>query len=199
MINPYIAEVTAFAFNWAPVDWLHCKGQLVSVQQYTPLFAVIGNFFGGDGRTTFGLPNFPPITTGGGSFCIATAGTAPIAPRNALPGETTIFTYQKQPAPPGWADANGELLQISQHPNLFKVLGTKFGGDGINTFGVPYMDKIPPFNVAGNYGFSAYFIVDVPLNSTDQGFMGEVKIFPATAPPAGALTYLANRVIAFRG
>ncbi|MFC6840783.1 phage tail protein [Xanthomonas theicola] len=57
MSNSFIGEVRAFTYNFAPEGWLDCMGQLVSLQQYQALYAVIGMRYGGDGRTTFGLPD----------------------------------------------------------------------------------------------------------------------------------------------
>ena len=180
MINPYIGEVSCFAFKWAPVGWLQCQGQLVSVQQFNQLFALIGKTFGGDGISTFGLPKFNRFTKDGGQFCISTVG-AP-SPRNALPAETTIFPARP---PDGWIDSRGELLKIAEYPSLFKILGNKFGGDGKTTFAAPDMFQLPPFNVPGNYGFCSYYIASD--GSTAQGFIGEVKIFPSSVPPNGWL------------
>lgn len=69
MSDPFIAEIRMFGFTFAPYGWAACNGQLVPVQQNTALFALIGTAFGGDGRTTFGLPNFQgavPVGVGDG-------------------------------------------------------------------------------------------------------------------------------------
>ncbi len=57
MADSFIGEIRIFGFNYAPYDWAYCNGETMSVQQYTPLFALIGKTYGGDGRTTFMLPN----------------------------------------------------------------------------------------------------------------------------------------------
>jgi microcystin-dependent protein len=186
MINPYVGEVSAFGFKRGLVGWIKCEGQLLSVQEFNQLFTVIGTFFGGDGLATFGLPNFAPITAEGGQFCISAFGAVPTGERKALTGETTLFVYQHAP-PPGWVGCNGGPLQISQYQTLFKVLGTTFGGNGTTTFGVPEMSYVPPFDAPINIGLSQYCIADVPSGSTDEGFMGEIKIFPSTLPPNGWL------------
>lgn len=54
----YIGEVRIFAGNFAPMSWQFCQGQLMSIAEYTPLFAIIGTTYGGDGQTTFALPDF---------------------------------------------------------------------------------------------------------------------------------------------
>jgi len=184
MINPYIGEVSCFGFSFAPAGWLPCQGQLLSVQEFSQLFAVVGTAFGGDGVSTFALPNFDTMTPDGGQMCISAFGEPPTGKRDALPGEMTIFAYQSKD-PSGWIECNGDVLQIAEHAALFKILGTTFGGDGTNTFGLPDTKSVPPFG-SGSPPL-LYSIVCVPSGVTEQGFQGEIKIFPSTVPPNGWL------------
>jgi len=55
--SPTIAEITMFGGNFAPRNWAFCDGQLQSISQNSALFSILGTNFGGDGRTTFGLPD----------------------------------------------------------------------------------------------------------------------------------------------
>jgi len=57
MSTPYIGEIRIFAGNFAPVGWLFCQGQILPIDQYDVLFNLIGTTYGGDGQTTFALPN----------------------------------------------------------------------------------------------------------------------------------------------
>lgn len=57
MASPYIGEIRAFGFTFAPQGWAQCNGQLLAISQNDVLFAVIGTTYGGDGSTTFALPN----------------------------------------------------------------------------------------------------------------------------------------------
>ncbi|WP_323772855.1 phage tail protein [Alcanivorax sp.] len=57
MSEPFIAEIRIFASNFAPRSWALCNGQLLPINQNTALFALIGNIYGGDARTTMALPN----------------------------------------------------------------------------------------------------------------------------------------------
>lgn len=57
MSEPFIAEIRIFAGNFAPRSWALCNGQLLPIAQNTALFSLIGTIYGGDGRTTTGLPN----------------------------------------------------------------------------------------------------------------------------------------------
>jgi len=56
-MDPYLGEIRLFAGNYAPEGWALCNGQLVSVSEYQALFALIGTTYGGNGQSTFGLPN----------------------------------------------------------------------------------------------------------------------------------------------
>jgi microcystin-dependent protein len=69
MSEPYIGEIKMFAGNFAPRGWAFCDGQLLAVSQHDALFSLLGTIYGGDGRTTFGLPELRgrlPIHTGTG-------------------------------------------------------------------------------------------------------------------------------------
>lgn len=57
MASQYISEIRAFGCNFAPRGWARCEGQLISIAQNSALYSLLGNMYGGDGRTTFGLPD----------------------------------------------------------------------------------------------------------------------------------------------
>jgi len=57
MADPFIGEIKAFGFSYAPRGWATCDGQLLLIQQNAALFSLLGTFFGGDGKTNFNLPN----------------------------------------------------------------------------------------------------------------------------------------------
>jgi microcystin-dependent protein len=68
-MDPYIAEIRILACNFAPRGWAMCNGQLLPIQQNTALFSLIGTFYGGNGTTTFALPNLQgnvPMHAGSG-------------------------------------------------------------------------------------------------------------------------------------
>ena len=69
MSEPFIGEIRMFAGNFAPRSWAYCDGQLLAVSQNDALFSLLGTIYGGDGRTTFGLPDMRgriPIHAGSG-------------------------------------------------------------------------------------------------------------------------------------
>lgn len=57
MSEPYVGEIRMFAGNFAPRSWALCDGQLISISQNDALFSLLGTTYGGDGRSTFGLPD----------------------------------------------------------------------------------------------------------------------------------------------
>jgi microcystin-dependent protein len=57
MADPFVAEVRIFPFNFAPKGWAFCDGQLMPISQNTALFSLLGTVYGGDGKSTFALPN----------------------------------------------------------------------------------------------------------------------------------------------
>ena len=69
MSSPFLAEITMFGGNFAPRGWAFCDGQLLSIAQNSALFSILGTTYGGDGRTTFGLPDLrgrAPMQQGNG-------------------------------------------------------------------------------------------------------------------------------------
>jgi microcystin-dependent protein len=70
MSDPFVAEIRIFAGNFAPRGWAVCNGQLMPISQNTALFSLLGTTYGGDGRTTFALPNLQgsaPLQEGQGA------------------------------------------------------------------------------------------------------------------------------------
>lgn len=68
-MNPYVGEIRIFAFNFAPRGWALCNGQLLAISSNTALFSLLGTYYGGDGKSTFALPNLQsriPIHQGQG-------------------------------------------------------------------------------------------------------------------------------------
>ena len=57
MADPFVAEIRIFPFNFAPKGWAFCAGQLLPISQNTALFSLLGTMYGGDGKSTFALPN----------------------------------------------------------------------------------------------------------------------------------------------
>jgi microcystin-dependent protein len=77
MAQPYVGEIRIFAGNFAPSGWLFCQGQLLPISENQTLFQLIGTTYGGDGQSTFGLPDLRgriPVHQGGGFILAETGG-----------------------------------------------------------------------------------------------------------------------------
>jgi microcystin-dependent protein len=80
-MDPFVAEIRIFAGNFAPKGWAQCNGQLLPLSQNTALFALLGTFYGGDGKSTFALPNLQ--------------GSAPLGWGDDNPGGSDYFIGQQ--------------------------------------------------------------------------------------------------------
>lgn len=90
MSQPYVGEIRMFAGNFAPAGWMFCEGQLLPISEYETLFNLIGTTYGGDGQSTFALPDLRgrlPIHQGNGFTLAETGGV-----------ETVTLTVSQIPA-----------------------------------------------------------------------------------------------------
>src|SRR5438270_12602344 len=79
MTDPYIGEIKVVAFNYPPLGWAFCDGQILSIAQNQALFSILGTTYGGNGITTFALPNLQgriPLHAGNGIVLGETGGEA---------------------------------------------------------------------------------------------------------------------------
>lgn len=130
MAQPYVGEIRMFAGNFAPAGWMFCEGQLLPISEYETLFNLIGTTYGGDGQSTFALPDLRgrvPVHMGNGFTLAETGGV-----------ETVSLTSQQIPAhshPFLAAGVNGD--QINPGGNL-----------PANSFNVtPYINDVPNGNM----------------------------------------------------
>lgn len=107
MSDCYLGEIRMFAGNYAPSGWALCNGQLLSISEYNALFALLGNRYGGDGETTFALPDLRgriPIHTSQNYLLGASGGTEEVTlTARQLPAHThqpTIVTQAGNVASP---------------------------------------------------------------------------------------------------
>ncbi|MET0393951.1 MAG: tail fiber protein [Chitinophagaceae bacterium] len=106
-MDPYVAEIRVFAGDYAPQNWLLCDGSLVSISDYSQLFSVLGTTYGGNGTSTFGLPNLCgrlPVQNGqlqgGSNYPFAQPGGQETVVLNAsqTPAHTHSITVSTSPA-----------------------------------------------------------------------------------------------------
>ena len=82
MATNFVGEIRMFAGNFAPSDWMFCEGQLLPISLYSTLFNLIGTTYGGDGQSTFALPDLRgriPINMGNGFTLAGTGGVEEVA------------------------------------------------------------------------------------------------------------------------
>ena len=121
MAQPYVGEIRMFAGNFAPAGWMFCEGQLLPISENETLFQLIGTTYGGDGESTFALPDLRgriPIHQGNGFILAETGGAEEITLTvNQIPAHshpllaTTNQGTQNQP--------NDNLLAQSPTQNAF--------------------------------------------------------------------------------
>ncbi|MBI5567113.1 MAG: phage tail protein [Chloroflexi bacterium] len=119
MAQPYVGEIRMFAGNFAPAGWQFCEGQLLPISENETLFQLIGTTYGGDGESTFALPDLRgrlPIHQGNG-FILAETGGA----------EEITLTVQQIPAHSHPLLASGDLAQQSNPAN--QLLARSPGSD----------------------------------------------------------------------
>ena len=121
MGQPFVGEIRIFAGNFAPQGWMFCNGQLLSISENETLFNLIGTTYGGDGQSTFALPDLRsrvPIHPGNGVILAETGGA-----------ETVTLTVQQLPAHShamqassaigNLADATGAVLAESSLATMY--------------------------------------------------------------------------------
>ena len=98
-MNGTIGEIRGFAANFAPRTWAFCNGQLLAIASNTALFSILGTTFGGDGRSTFGLPDLRgrvPLNAGGNSSTGPGLSTVALGQKGGM--ETQTMTTSQMPA-----------------------------------------------------------------------------------------------------
>jgi len=169
-----LGEIRLFAGKHKPSDWAFCDGAMLQIQEYRDLFKELGTRYGGDGRTTFALPdlrNRAPMHRADGAALgtqskihVDIARTKDPAGRMALnfiiavkhsnildthePFVAEIRPFAFDFATKGWQHCNGTLLPISTHTALFSLLDTTFGGNGTSTFALPDLRGAYPYGAA---------------------------------------------------
>lgn len=129
MADPFIGEIRPFAFDFAPRGWAHCNGQLMPISQNVALFSIISATFGGDGKTTFGLPNLQGrVAVGAG----AGPGLTP-RPLGEIGGSDTVsLTKDQIPVHRHEMRAAG-VRSADQTPGASTVLNLSLGGPAYST------------------------------------------------------------------
>jgi microcystin-dependent protein len=144
MSQPYIGEIRCFGFPFAPYGWATCDGRLMPIAQFDALFAVIGTIFGGDGQTTFALPNLlgrVPMHWGTSPQLNTTIGEIQGTPEVTL---TTAATPQHQHTITAMEVPSGGVVERTPTPNANNWLSDSEPGGLYNytpTLDAPFSPK----------------------------------------------------------
>lgn len=114
-----------FAGNFAPAGWMFCEGQLISIAENETLFQLIGTTYGGDGQTTFGLPDLRgrlPLHQGNG-YILAEAGGAEAVTlsQNQIPAHNHFLTANADPTAELSPDPSGKVLAMPTSLDLYRT------------------------------------------------------------------------------
>ena len=123
MAQPYVGEIRMFAGNFAPAGWMFCDGQLLPISEYETLFNLIGTTYGGDGQSTFALPDLRgriPLHQGSG-FVLAQNGGEETVTLTAqqIPLHSHAFLASADNA----ATANAQGNVLAQTPSYTPYIG----------------------------------------------------------------------------
>jgi microcystin-dependent protein len=155
MSEPFVGEIRMFAGNFAPRGWAYCDGQLLAVSQNDALFSLLGTIYGGDGRTTFGLPDLRgriPVHAGSGPGLSprrlgAKLGTeSETLTVNQLPSHghplqaTTTAATQRQPLGNALATSTGQVYTELLDPQAMSPSSIgAVGGGGSHSNLMPFL------------------------------------------------------------
>ena len=145
MATPYLGEIKLFSFDYAPKGWAICNGTLLPINQNQALFSLLGTTYGGDGRTTFGLPDMRgrvPLHFGspnyGGAISLGQKSgeethtlTIPEMPtHNHIPAGNNATPDQTTPIGNFWAAINGGYSGTADGAMSQAAVGVNGGGQG---------------------------------------------------------------------
>lgn len=157
MADPFVAEIRIFSFTFAPTGWAWCDGQVLPISQNTALFSLLGTTYGGDGKSTFALPNLrgaSPMHPGQGPglslYDLGQQGGSETV--TLLTSEIPVHTHQLRAATQDNADSNlvnqnavlgpstgGTLYQPSDDVSLAPEALTTSGGSQPHNNMQPYL------------------------------------------------------------
>jgi microcystin-dependent protein len=151
MAQPYVGEIRMFAGNFAPAGWMFCEGQLLPISENETLFNLIGTTYGGDGQSTFGLPDLRgrlPIHQGNGFILAETGGAEEITlTASQIPAHTHPLLATARPGTSAnvqgnlTADSPNVALYLEDTPsvNMAASAVTSVGGSQPHTNFQPYL------------------------------------------------------------
>ncbi len=151
MAQPYVGEIRMFAGNFAPAGWMFCEGQLLPISENEPLFQLIGTTYGGDGQSTFALPDLRgrlPIHQGNGFVLAETGGAEEVKLTvDQIPSHSHSVQAQSGPgltnSPENAVWAKSSFYQYSEQTNnlenMNNILISPTGGSQPHSNMMPYL------------------------------------------------------------
>ncbi len=138
MAQPYVGEIRMFAGNFAPAGWMFCEGQLVPISEYETLFQLVGTTYGGDGESTFALPDMRgrlPVHQGNGFILAETGGAEEITLTvNQMPAHSHGALYSSSLAtssePNGRVPASATIDRFTQDTSVQPLAAAGSGAVG---------------------------------------------------------------------
>lgn len=129
-MEPYLGQIAVFGFNFCPRDWARADGALLPIAQYQALFSLLGTTYGGDGRTTFGLPDLRGRTVvgtgqGPGLLSIGQGDRGGQAQVTLTPAQMPQHSHAlvASTAPATHAAPDGRLLAATQNAGAYAAAG----------------------------------------------------------------------------
>ena len=149
MGTPYLSEIRIFSFSFPPKGWAFCNGQLLPISQNQALFTLLGTTYGGNGQTTFALPNLQgrsPVHTGAGLTLGESAGeTAVTLTTNQMPTHThtananATASGQSSPAGNYWGNGGQTSYADSANATMNPAAISTVGGSQPHNNLSPYL------------------------------------------------------------
>jgi microcystin-dependent protein len=125
-----LGKISLFPYDFAPSDWMFCDGSILPISENESLFMMLGTTYGGNGESTFGVPDLRAITPKNCNYCIAVRGNFGDQRYEGIVGET--FFAASEPSQRNVKDCAGQSLAKSSYMMLDRYMGTRFGGDDKN-------------------------------------------------------------------
>lgn len=159
-MDAYLGEIRLVSFDYAPDNWLLCHGQLLPINEYQKLFGLLGTAYGGNGITTFGLPDlrsrvmvgvgqapgaasYQRGQTGGAEYVLPTVAQLP-AHVHPFVGDVLVATLAEAPLAEGGLPAQGAAKQFAKGPpNAAMSANVLSGQTSASGGGLPHANRQP--------------------------------------------------------
>jgi len=164
MATPYVGEIRLTGFNFAPEGWQLCNGSLLPIDEFTTLFQLLGTTYGGDGQTTFALPDLrgrSPIhqgTGGGGTYALGQIAGSESVVLTTLEIPAHTHTIGATSAGGQTSSPSGQTFAANSQIEQYETSAGSFSGPilALNSGGQGHENRMP--YVAMNYIISLFGI-----------------------------------------